>query len=94
MAKTAEVVKTKYLIDEKGRKTAVVINLKDYKNLLEFIEDLEDANDLLKAEKKAIRFTPYENFAKAGLSLELQTYYRTKGRKRGIKNFSAFQGQY
>ena len=38
MAKTAEVVKPKYLIDEKGRKTAVVINLNDYKNLLEFIQ--------------------------------------------------------
>jgi hypothetical protein len=62
MAKTAEVVKPKYLIDEKGRKTAVVINLNDYKNLLEFIEDLEDANDLLKAEKKATKFTPYEKF--------------------------------
>jgi len=59
---SAEVIKPKYLIDEKGRKTAVVINLKDYNNLLEFIEDLEDANDLLKAEKTAIGFTPYEKF--------------------------------
>ncbi|MBI3754049.1 MAG: hypothetical protein HY266_08430 [Deltaproteobacteria bacterium] len=57
-----EVVKPKYLVDEKGRKTAVVINLKDYNNLLEFIEDLEDANDILKAEKKATEFTPYEKF--------------------------------
>ncbi len=58
----AEVIKPKYLIDEKGRKTAVVINLKDYNNLLEFIDDLEDANDLLKAEKTAAGFTPYEKF--------------------------------
>lgn len=58
----AEVIKPKYLIDEKGRKTAVVINLKDYNNLLEFIEDIEDANNLLKAEKTATGFTPYEKF--------------------------------
>ncbi|OGW05247.1 MAG: hypothetical protein A2Z59_10670, partial [Nitrospinae bacterium RIFCSPLOWO2_02_39_17] len=62
MLNTNESIKTKYLIDEKGHKTAVVINLKDYKSLLKFIEDLEDANDLLKAEKEATKFTPYEKF--------------------------------
>ncbi len=67
MARTIEIVKPKYLIDKKGRKTDVVINLKDYENLLEFIEDLEDANDLLKAEKKAIRFTTYEKFRQGWL---------------------------
>lgn len=62
MLNTVEVIKPKYLIDDKGRKTAVVINLKDYNNLIESIEDLEDANDLLKAEKEATGFTPYEKF--------------------------------
>jgi hypothetical protein len=62
MLNVAETIKPKYLVDEKGRKTAVVINFKDYSNLLEFIEDLEDANDLLKAEKEATGFTPYEKF--------------------------------
>lgn len=62
MQNIAEVIKAKYLIDEKGHKTAVVINLKDYNNLLEFIEDIEDANDILRAEKKATGFTPYEKF--------------------------------
>ncbi len=62
MLKTTEVIKPKYLIDEKGHRTAVVINLKDYNSLMEFIEDLEDANDLLRAEKKATGFTPYEKF--------------------------------
>jgi hypothetical protein len=56
------VIKPKYLIDDKGRKTAVVINIKEYNNLLEFIEDLEDAKDLLHAEKEATGFTPYEKF--------------------------------
>lgn len=62
MQNVAEAIKPKYLIDEKGRKTAVVINLKDYNNMLETLEDLEDANDLLKAEKEATGFTPYEKF--------------------------------
>lgn len=62
MLNIVEVIKPKYLIDEKGHKTAVVINLKGYNTLLEFIEDLEDANDLLLAEKKATGFTPYEKF--------------------------------
>lgn len=68
MLKTAEIIKPKYLVDEKGHKTAVVINFKDYKNLIEFIEDLEDANDLLRAEKMAIKFTPYEKFRKKWLN--------------------------
>lgn len=62
MQNIAGVIKPRYLTDEKGHKTAVVINLKDYNNLLEFIEDMEDANDLLRAEKKAVGFTPYERF--------------------------------
>lgn len=67
MLNAAEIIKPKYLIDDKGRKTAVVINLKDYNNLLESIEDLEDANDLLKAKKKSTGFTPYEKFRKRWL---------------------------
>ncbi len=67
MSKTATAIKPKYLIDEKGNKTAVVINLHDYKSLLEFIEDLEDANDLLRAEKKATGFTPYKKFRQGWL---------------------------
>ncbi|MBI5561581.1 MAG: hypothetical protein HY894_01820 [Deltaproteobacteria bacterium] len=55
-------IKPRYLIDEKGRKTAVVVGVKDYKALLVLIEDLEDANDLMRAEKKAAGFTPYEKF--------------------------------
>ncbi|MBI4745322.1 MAG: hypothetical protein HY786_01950 [Deltaproteobacteria bacterium] len=62
MLNSAEAIKPKYLIDEKGRKAAVVISFKDYNNLLESLEDLEDANDLLNAEKEATGFSPYEKF--------------------------------
>jgi len=60
-------VKEKYLIDEKGNKKAVVLGLKEYRNIMELIEDLEDTNDLLKAERKATAFTPYEKFRKTWL---------------------------
>jgi len=64
---STETIKPKYLVDEKGRKKAVVINLKEYENILGLIEDLEDANDILRAEREATDFTPYEKFRKAWL---------------------------
>ena len=67
MPNTLETIKPKYIISGKGRKTAVVINLKDYESLLEFIEDLEDANVLLKAEREATVFIPYDEFRKKWL---------------------------
>jgi hypothetical protein len=67
IVKSAEQIKPKYLIDEKGHKKAVVMDIKDYQSLMEFIEDLEYAHDLLKAEKKATSFAPYEEFRKEWL---------------------------
>ena len=43
------------------------MDIKDYQSLMEFIEDLEDTHDLLKAEKKATSFAPYEEFRKEWL---------------------------
>ena len=60
-------LKPKYLINEKGHKKAVVLDLKEYEHILEALEDLEDANDLLKAERKAMAFTPYEKFRQSWL---------------------------
>lgn len=57
-----------YIIDEKGEKTAVVIDFDKYKSLVEFIEDLEDSVDLMKAELEATEFTPYEEFRKRWLN--------------------------
>lgn len=67
MQSVSETVKPKYLVDEKGHKKAVVLSLKEYENIMELIEDLEDANDLLKAEREATSFTPYEKFRKTWL---------------------------
>lgn len=56
--------KPKYLVDDKGHKKAVMLNLKEYEHIIEMLEDLEDANDLLRAEREATSFTPYEKFRK------------------------------
>ena len=64
MQSITETVKPKYLVDEKGNKKAVVLNIKEYKSIMELIEDLEDANDLLKAEREAKSFIPYDEFRK------------------------------
>lgn len=58
----------KYLTDAKGRKKAVLLDMREYEGVLEVIEDLEDANDLLRAERAAKQFTPYEEFRKTWLA--------------------------
>lgn len=65
--RVAEVIKPQYLVDKRGRKKAVVLNLRQYKEILEMIEDLEDANDLLRSEREATAFSPYEEFRKTWL---------------------------
>ncbi|GBE01604.1 hypothetical protein BMS3Abin08_01036 [bacterium BMS3Abin08] len=67
MQNDIKTIKPKYLVDEKGNKKAVVLNIKEYKNTMEVIEDLEDANDLLKAEREATSFIPYDRFRKTWL---------------------------
>lgn len=57
-------VKLKYLIDENGAKTAVVLPLKEYKQLLRRLEDLEDALDLDEATKNATGFRDYSEIRK------------------------------
>ena len=52
----------RFIVDDKGQKTAVVIDFNDYNKMMELIEDLEDSMDLLKAELEASDFTPYEEF--------------------------------
>jgi len=61
--------KPNFIVDEKGKKKGVLLNLKDYQRLGELIEDLEDTVDLLRAEREAVSFIPYEKFRKKWLSL-------------------------
>ncbi|MEW5818512.1 MAG: hypothetical protein AB1798_24365 [Spirochaetota bacterium] len=68
MPRSTQVAHPEFIINQEGRKKAVVIGLKEYETILERIEDLEDANDLLKAEREATSFTPYEQFRKTWLT--------------------------
>ncbi len=40
MPSTLKMIKPQYIISEKGQKTAVVTDMKDYESLLKFIENL------------------------------------------------------
>ena len=42
-------IKPRYLVDEAGRKTGAVLSLKEYRRLMQRLEDLEDALDLARA---------------------------------------------
>lgn len=57
-------MKLKYLIDENGNKTAVVLSVKDYRQLLRRLEDLEDTLDLDEAIKNATGFRDYSEIRK------------------------------
>ena len=46
-------VKEKFIVDEKGKKKSVVLDLGDYLRLIEHLEDLEDALELDRAEREA-----------------------------------------
>lgn len=55
-------IDTKFITDKNGDRKAVVMDMKDYENLMEFIDDLEDAYELFKAEREARKFIPYDAF--------------------------------
>ncbi len=68
MIKTLAKFNPRYVLDKKGKKIAVVIDFHEYQSFIEFIEDMEDARDLLRAELNATGFTPYEEFRKKWLN--------------------------
>lgn len=62
MQKVTNIITPEYIVNKKGSKKAVILSLKEYENILELIDDLEDANDLLRAEREAKSFIPYDKF--------------------------------
>ena len=50
---------TKYVVDNKGRKKAVLLDIKEYSKLLKRLGDLEDALELDSAVKTAGNFREY-----------------------------------
>jgi hypothetical protein len=53
-------IQTEYLVDEKGAKKSVVLSIRDYLRLWEYLEDLEDALDLKRAKASARGFIDFE----------------------------------
>ena len=51
--------KAQYLIDEKGKKKAVLLDIKEYEQVLQRLEDLEDALSLDEAVRSAKSFKAY-----------------------------------
>lgn len=51
--------KAKYLVDEKGKKTAVLLDIKEYERFLQRLEELEDALILDEAVRNAQSFRDY-----------------------------------
>ena len=62
---------TKYVVDEKGRKKAVLLDIKEYSRLLARLEEMEDTLDLDKAIRQKQGFRDYrevrEGLHKEGL---------------------------
>ena len=58
-------IKENYIIDDKGKTTKVILSIKDYDRMIEYIEDLEDiaAYDKAKA-KKNTKTTPWKSVRK------------------------------
>jgi PHD/YefM family antitoxin component YafN of YafNO toxin-antitoxin module len=54
-------VKENFIVNKKGQKRAVVLDLRDYLRLIEHLEDLEDALELDRAERKAKSFRDYKD---------------------------------
>jgi PHD/YefM family antitoxin component YafN of YafNO toxin-antitoxin module len=68
MPRLVETLAPEFIVNRKGNKKAVVLSVKEYESILKWIEDLEDANDLLKAEREATSFLPYDEFRKSWIS--------------------------
>lgn len=52
-------VNPRFLVNAKGRKTAVVLSMKEYRLLIEHIEDLEDTLEMDAAVKSETTFRDY-----------------------------------
>ena len=56
-------LRTEYIVDKSGRKKFVVLSVCDFKKIVEYVEDMEDALDLKKAIKTSKGSIDFEEFA-------------------------------
>ncbi|MEW6326031.1 MAG: hypothetical protein AB1487_00290 [Thermodesulfobacteriota bacterium] len=54
----------KYVVDKTGKKTAVILGIREYNRLQEKIEDYQDKLELQKAKRTAKKFTLLDDFIK------------------------------
>lgn len=45
-------LKEKYIVDEKGEKKSVVLDIKEFKKIVRIVEDLEDLRHIIKHRKE------------------------------------------
>lgn len=55
-------LKPEYVLDERGRKTAAVLDIRSYRRLLAYLEDLEDSQQILSLKQRKLNLRPYEQF--------------------------------
>lgn len=48
-----------YLVDESGKRRSVLLSVRDYRRLLRYIEDMEDALKLDSSRRKSQEFVDY-----------------------------------
>lgn len=53
-------INPKYIVDDKGEKTAAVLTMKEYDFLIKCLEDLEDVLDMDSAVETATNFRDYQ----------------------------------
>ena len=53
-------VNPKYIVDDKGEKTAAVLTMKEYRFLIKCLEDLEDILEMDSAVETATDFRDYQ----------------------------------
>ena len=51
-------------IIEGGKPTAVILNIRDYEELLQRVEDVDDLAELKRLRKTNLKFRPFEEFLK------------------------------
>ena len=51
-------------IIERGKPIAVILNIRDYEELLQRVEDTEDLTELRQLRKTTLKFRPFEEFLK------------------------------
>lgn len=55
-------IKPEYVLDDKGRKTAALLDIRSYRKLIAYLEDLEDSQQILSLKQRALKLRPYEQF--------------------------------